>query len=107
MQLLLSGELNAYDVLCNDWVVFARYNLPGTGSEVTESDGSEMPAAGETAEAVDAVADQDTTAAEADEDDVVAAAEPEASAEAAEGGGRRRDRRDRGDRRRDRGDDRS
>ena len=38
VQLMLSGELNAYDVLCNDWVVFARYNVPGTGTEVVESD---------------------------------------------------------------------
>jgi large subunit ribosomal protein L4 len=38
VQLLLSGELNAYDVLCNDWVVFARYNLPGTGTEVVDSE---------------------------------------------------------------------
>ena len=26
---LLPGELNAYDVLCNDWVVFTRDTLPG------------------------------------------------------------------------------
>jgi len=38
VQLLLSGELNAYDILCNDWVVFARYNLPGAGTEVVESE---------------------------------------------------------------------
>ena len=35
---ILSGELNAYDILCNDWVVFARYNVPGTGTEVVESE---------------------------------------------------------------------
>jgi hypothetical protein len=29
VQLLLVGELNAYDVLCNDWVVFTRDTLPG------------------------------------------------------------------------------
>jgi large subunit ribosomal protein L4 len=85
VQLLLSGELNAYDVLCNDWVVFARDNLPGTGSEVIESDGSETPA-GETAEGVDAAADQDTTAGEADEDDVAAPEEPAASADMADVG---------------------
>lgn len=28
VQLVLEGELNAYDVLCNDWVVFTRANLP-------------------------------------------------------------------------------
>jgi large subunit ribosomal protein L4 len=30
-QLILTGELNAYDVLCNDWVVFSRATLPGSG----------------------------------------------------------------------------
>jgi large subunit ribosomal protein L4 len=30
VQLILSGELNAYDVLCNDWVVFTRATLPTT-----------------------------------------------------------------------------
>ena len=28
VQLLLANELNAYDVLCNDWVVFTRATLP-------------------------------------------------------------------------------
>jgi large subunit ribosomal protein L4 len=29
VQLLLRGELNAYDILCNDWLVFTRATLPG------------------------------------------------------------------------------
>jgi large subunit ribosomal protein L4 len=33
VQLLLDGELNAYDVLCNDWVVFTRSTLPGESVE--------------------------------------------------------------------------
>jgi large subunit ribosomal protein L4 len=33
VQLILAGELNAYDVLCNDWVVFTRATLPGTTGE--------------------------------------------------------------------------
>ena len=28
VQLILTGELNAYDVLCNDWVVFSKDSLP-------------------------------------------------------------------------------
>jgi len=28
VQLTLVGELNAYDVLCNDWVVFSKDSLP-------------------------------------------------------------------------------
>jgi large subunit ribosomal protein L4 len=29
VQLLLDGELNAYDILCNDWIVFTTETLPG------------------------------------------------------------------------------
>ena len=29
VQLILVGELNAYDVLCNDWIVFSQDSLPG------------------------------------------------------------------------------
>jgi large subunit ribosomal protein L4 len=43
VQLMLTGELNAYDVLCNDWIVFARYNLPGTATEVDESTATAAP----------------------------------------------------------------
>jgi large subunit ribosomal protein L4 len=31
VQLMLVGELNAYDVLCNDWIVFTPETLPGGG----------------------------------------------------------------------------
>jgi large subunit ribosomal protein L4 len=43
IQVILSGELNAYDVLCNDWLVFTRRNLPGATTEVETS----VPAAAE------------------------------------------------------------
>jgi len=33
VQLLLVGELNAYDVLCNDWIVFTRETLPKVTEE--------------------------------------------------------------------------
>jgi len=33
VQLIKSSELNAYDVLCNDWVVFTRETLPGGAAE--------------------------------------------------------------------------
>ncbi len=29
VQLIAPGELNAYDVLCNEWIVFSKSNLPG------------------------------------------------------------------------------
>jgi large subunit ribosomal protein L4 len=32
VQLLLAAELNAYDVLCNDWIVFTSETLPGGGA---------------------------------------------------------------------------
>ena len=32
VQLLLVGELNAYDVLCNDWIVFTRDTLPAAAA---------------------------------------------------------------------------
>ena len=35
-QVLFSGELNAYDVLCNDWIVFSRGTLPGDSVEGDE-----------------------------------------------------------------------
>ena len=34
VQLLLAGELNAYDVLCNDWVVFTESTLPSSTKKV-------------------------------------------------------------------------
>jgi large subunit ribosomal protein L4 len=41
---LVARELNAYDVLCSDWVVFTRDTLPS--SEVTEPDAGEQPESG-------------------------------------------------------------
>jgi large subunit ribosomal protein L4 len=38
VQVLLSGELNAHDILVNDWVVFTDETLPGTTVEVVELD---------------------------------------------------------------------
>lgn len=29
VQMILVGELNAYDILCNDWIVFSQDSLPG------------------------------------------------------------------------------
>lgn len=43
VQLIAPGELNAYDVLCNDWVVFTASVLPGTpesDNAATESEAS-------------------------------------------------------------------
>jgi large subunit ribosomal protein L4 len=36
VQAILAGELNAYDVLCSDWVVFTTATLPGAGGATVE-----------------------------------------------------------------------
>ena len=36
VQVILTGELNAYDVLCNDWIVFTLETLPGEGADEAE-----------------------------------------------------------------------
>jgi large subunit ribosomal protein L4 len=41
VHLILPSELNAYDVLCSDWVVFTRATLPGNAAEA----GATEPAA--------------------------------------------------------------
>lgn len=33
VQLITLGELNAYDVLCNEWILFSRATLPSSPSE--------------------------------------------------------------------------
>ncbi|HSJ91250.1 MAG TPA: 50S ribosomal protein L4 [Ilumatobacter sp.] len=37
VQLITPGELNAYDVLCNDWVVFTSAVLPGAAIEASST----------------------------------------------------------------------
>jgi large subunit ribosomal protein L4 len=41
VQLILAGELNAYDVLCNDWVVFTQRTLPGEGRVAVAGPGTD------------------------------------------------------------------
>jgi large subunit ribosomal protein L4 len=38
VQLIDVAELNAYDILCNDWVVFTSATLPGTSATGTTGD---------------------------------------------------------------------
>ena len=35
VHVMVAGELNAYDVLCSDWVVFTQATLPGTTTATT------------------------------------------------------------------------
>jgi large subunit ribosomal protein L4 len=45
VHLILPSELNAYDVLCSDWVVFTRATLPGTAGEPAPAPAAEPTAA--------------------------------------------------------------
>ena len=62
VDLVLVSELNAYDVLCNDWIVFTRATLPGA----TAGDTATPPAAG--SDTPDAPAGSDTPDAPAGSD---------------------------------------
>jgi large subunit ribosomal protein L4 len=42
-QVIDVAELNAYDVLCNEWVVFTRSTLPGTQSQTEADETTERP----------------------------------------------------------------
>jgi large subunit ribosomal protein L4 len=42
---ILDTELNAYDILCNDWIVFTRATLPGTEAKAPEAAPAPEPAA--------------------------------------------------------------
>jgi large subunit ribosomal protein L4 len=42
IQVMLAGELNAYDVLCNDWIVFTAETLPGT-TEASDETAAPLP----------------------------------------------------------------
>jgi large subunit ribosomal protein L4 len=44
VHVLLDGELNAYDVLCSDWVVFTRSTLPGSSRPDEADDATAAPA---------------------------------------------------------------
>jgi large subunit ribosomal protein L4 len=63
VHLILPSELNAYDVLCSDWVVFTRDNLPG-GGEPANPQAAAEPAEPEPAAAEPATADDEEAATE-------------------------------------------
>ncbi len=80
VQLILAGELNAYDILCNDWIVFTRETLPGdsTVEEAAPGAAEEAAAAPEDEPAAAPGAAEEPVAAT--EDEAVAATEDEAGA---------------------------
>jgi large subunit ribosomal protein L4 len=61
IQPIMAGELNAYDVLCNDWIVFSRATLPGAGAGAGD----------EGSDTAGATADADKTATAGEGDDMV------------------------------------
>jgi large subunit ribosomal protein L4 len=42
VQVLLTDELNAYDILCNDWIVFTTETLPGYSAADDVADAAEV-----------------------------------------------------------------
>ena len=54
VQLLLAGELNAYDILCNDWIVFTPSTLPGGRHDVGRRPWPAPPLAGRRGEPAEA-----------------------------------------------------
>jgi large subunit ribosomal protein L4 len=66
IQTIVTGELNAYDILVNDWVLFTDETLPGgTATEVAATDTTAAPA--------DANADTDPDTSDADTADTTGA----------------------------------
>jgi large subunit ribosomal protein L4 len=66
VQTMVVGELNAYDILCNDWVVFTDQTLPG-GAGAVETSATSEPAVIEAATTgTTEVEGSDAEAAEAD-----------------------------------------
>jgi large subunit ribosomal protein L4 len=84
VQLIEAGELNAYDVLCNEWVVFTSATLP-TGEPAADKAVEATAAPDEVAEAEEATevaaADVETVEAATDVETVEAATDAETAGE--------------------------
>ena len=77
VQVIDVAELNAYDVLCNDWLVFTRETLPGSADEAGAAMVGEASAGPDDASSADAGPD-DAGSADAGSDDL---SEPDAEGE--------------------------
>ena len=69
VQVTAAGELNAYDILCSDWVVFTKDSLP-------VADGPTAAQRVETASAVEAVSERLEASGDADDDGVADPVDP-------------------------------
>jgi large subunit ribosomal protein L4 len=78
VQTMVAGELNAYDILVNDWVVFTDETLPGSVGEVAGSPSAASADAG----AADSLDPADVTADAAATTDPVDTADPADTADA-------------------------
>ena len=77
VQLLEVSELNAYDVLCNDWIVFSTATVPSGDAATKVERAAPAPKSAEAPAA-------DASAAEAEADEVVEPVEPVATTTADE-----------------------
>ncbi len=78
VQLMLAGELNAYDVLCNQWVVFTSATLPGSNAAVDGGGTPSNDAGDDASGASPRAADEAASAAEVPAGDAAVAAGIEA-----------------------------
>jgi len=67
VQVISPGELNTYDVLCNDWIVFSKDVVPAADAVAAAKPKAEAPAAAPAADA-DADAAAEYAAGDADDD---------------------------------------
>jgi large subunit ribosomal protein L4 len=59
VQLIAPGELNAYDVLCNDWIVFTEDTLPSSNTPSSNTPSSNTPSSNAAVESPSAEASPD------------------------------------------------
>jgi large subunit ribosomal protein L4 len=83
IQTIMITELNAYDILCNDWIVFTDATLPGGAApeagEKSTAAKTASPAAAKTAGATADDSEPDTTAEAKTEADTATTAEADAA----------------------------
>jgi large subunit ribosomal protein L4 len=106
VQTIVSGELNAYDILVNDWIVFTDETLPGgAGDQVDDVPAAEAatpepaavasaatatepaPAAGQVADDTASGSDADDTASGSDADDTASGSDADDTEAEPEGSG--------------------
>jgi large subunit ribosomal protein L4 len=75
VQLVTTNELNAYDILCNEWILFTRGVIPGATGDLDTSSAKAAPAVPEVEPeppAADLVADEPVAEEDEVAEDIVA-----------------------------------